>query len=167
MGDLKFKFTGIILVLITISLIFQIDFKDQVTYVFDKFDIDIEELTQKSIEKVLSHATEEIFNNSFYTSNNKELIENEISEEKNKKLDELIQLSTTYNGILIRGYEVDDYIVARYYVENEAIDTVISEYKEKFMTDGFKEKDNKYIKDNIEINIFSKWDCVTVVVKGI
>lgn len=168
MNDLKFKLTGFVLIFITISLIFQVDFGTQVQYVFNKFEIDTGEMTENTIEKILGHSIDEIFNNGFYTYPLPITIENQISEEKYNKLLNIINLEKDYNAVIIRGYEEDGYITARYSLSTkETINDIISKYKEKLINSGYQEKDNIYIKDHIEISFINKWDCITLIVKGL
>lgn len=170
MLDFRFKAMSALLIFVTISLIFKMDFNSQVEFVFDKMDIDIGEMTEESMEKVLSHAIEESFNMGYYTYPTPETIENKISEDKYRKLVNIIDLEKDYSAIIIRGYEADEYITARYYIdlnEEKELTDIVSEYSEKLVNSGYEEKDGKYIKDGLEINFLTKWDCLTLIVKGL
>lgn len=170
MGDFKFKLTGVVLVFVTISLLFNMDFTTQVSFVFDKMDIDVEELTEKQMQKVLSHTIEENFPSGFYTYLQPTTIENKISTEKYDKLTNIINLEKDYSAIVIRAYEADEYVTARYYISlngEETLDSIISDYQEKLINSGYEEKDGKYLKDGIEISFLNKWDCITLIVKGL
>lgn len=170
MSDFKFKFTGIILIFITMSLFFKMDFKTQMNYAFTAFDIDVNELSEKTVEKIMGHSTEEMFNYGFYTYANPTTIENKIADKKYEKLVNIINLEKDYNAILIRGYEKDEYVTARYYIElndDKTLNDIKGEYEEKLINAGYKEKDDHYEKDGIEFQMMVKWDCITLIVKGL
>jgi len=164
------KLSCIVLVFVTASLIFNMDFVDQSKYVFDSLGIDIEKMSEDGVEKILKHSTEEILGPGFYTYPTPTTIENNISKDKYEKLINLIDLEKDYNAILVRGYENDEYITARYYIEtseNKKLENIISTYQETLVNAGYKENKNIYEKDGIEIKFINKWDCITLVVKGL
>lgn len=176
MSNGKFGFFGIILVFVTISLVFQMDFSKTVNYVFDALDIDLEEMTNDAIEEVLNRAEEEAFNQGFYTYPEPTTIENKIEEKKYAKLIKIIDLEKDEQAILIRGYEDEEYAVVRYYInlkEQETIDDVIIKYQEKLINNGYREITEEhtsikvYQKDDIEISFVNKWDCIILMVKGL
>ena len=166
----KLKLMGVVLVFVTISLVFKMDFKTQVEYVFGNFDVDIGEMSTKSVEKVINHSIEEAYNSYFQTYTNPETIENKISTEKYEKLLDVIDLEKDYRAILIRGYETDEYISARYYInlkENESLQTIKDTYSEKLINNGFKQDGDTYKNDTIELKFVIKWDCLILIVKGL
>jgi len=176
MSNGKFGFFGVVLIFITISLIFQMDFKTTVTYVFDSLDIDLEEMTNEAIDEILSKAEDEAFNQGFYTYPEPTTIENKVSEEKYSKLTKIIDLEKDEKAILIRGYEEEDYVIVRYYLnlkEDDSINGIIEKYKDKLINMGYSEIEENYTntkfyqKDKIEISFVNKWDCIILMVKGL
>ena len=99
-----------------------------------------------------------------------ETVENKISEEKYKRLINLINLEKDYNALIIRGYETEEYVTARYYIElNDelSLNQIVNKYQEVLLNAGYKLKDDTYIKDDMEIQFLIKWDCITLIVKGL
>lgn len=170
MIDFKFKIVGVLLIFMTVSLIFKMDLNSQIEYTFDTLDINVSELADKQIDKILSHVDTEIFNLGYYTYPMPETIENKITSDKYQKLTNIIDLGKDYNALIIRGYEADEYVTARYYVEESvgiSLEDIVSIYQEKLNNVGYEEKDGLYSKDNIEISFLVKWDCITLIVKGL
>lgn len=170
MIDFKFKIVGVLLIFMTVSLIFKMDLNSQIEYTFDTLDINVSELADKQIDKILSHVDTETFNLGYYTYPMPETIENKITSDKYQKLTNIIDLEKDYNALIIRGYEADEYVTARYYVEESVgtiLEDIVSIYQEKLNNVGYEEKDGLYSKDNIEISFLVKWDCITLIVKGL
>lgn len=170
MVDLKLKLVGVFLIFATVSLLFNMDFKSQVEYTFGALNIDVDKLAEKEVDKILSHANTEIFNWGYQTYPMPETVENKISEEKYKRLTNLINLEKDYNALIIRGYETEEYVTARYYIElNDelSLNQIVNKYQEVLLNAGYKLKDDTYIKDDMEIQFLIKWDCITLIVKGL
>ena len=170
MGDLKFKLIGLFMIFATVSLIFNMDFNSQMEYTFDALNIDVDKLAEDEIDKIMSHANSEIFNMGYHTYPEPQTIENKISEEKYTRLTNIIDLEKDYNALIIRGYETEEYVTARYYVEvneNVSLNGIVSKYQETLVNAGYELKENTYVKDNIEIQFLIKWDCITLIVKGL
>ena len=176
MSNGKFGFFGVVLIFVTISLVFQMDFKKTVTFVFDSIDVDLEEMTNEALEEVMERAIDEKFNQGFYTYPAPTLVENTISEEKYSKLTKIIDLEKDDKATIIRGYENEDTIVVRYYLdllEDDTVEDVIIKYQEKLINNGYEEKSLDYTntkfyqKDKIEISFVNKWDCIILMVKGL
>ena len=176
MSNGKFGFFGVVLIFVTISLVFQMDFSKTVAFVFDSLDIDLEEMTNEAIGEVLDRAIDEEFNQGFYTYPSPTLVENKINEEKYSKLTKIIDLEKDDKAILIRGYEEDGTFVARYYLnlgEDETVEDINVKYQEKIINNGYEEKTLDYTNtkfyqnDKIEISFVNKWDCIILMVKGL
>ena len=168
--DFKIKIMGVFLVFVTGSLLLGMDFKSQTTYVFGELGIDLEEIGSDGLENILSHLPTETFNLGYYTYPKPETIENKISEEKYEKLTNIIDLEKEEKAIVIRGYEVDDYITARYYIDlndEKSLDDIVKSYQDKLTNSGYEEQEGEYIKENISIKFLVKWDCITLIVKGL
>lgn len=168
--DYRIKIMGIILVFVTGSLLLGMDFKSQSSYVFGELGIDIEELGTDGIENILSHIPTESFNLGYYTYPTPETIENKISSEKYKKLSNIIDLEKEYQAIIIRGYEIEDYVTARYYInleKEETLEDIVKACQDKLINAGYEEKEGEYIKEDITIKFLIKWDCITLIVKGL
>ena len=170
MGDFKFKLLSLFLIFVTVSLVFNIDFKSQIEYSFDALNINVDELAEKEVDKIMAHANTEIFNWGYQTYPKPETVENKISEEKYERLTNLINLEKDYNALIIRVYETEEYVTARYFVElNEelSLNQIVNKYQETLLNAGYTLKENTYVKDEMEIQFVIKWDCITIIVKGL
>lgn len=170
MGDFKLKLLGIFMIFATVSLVFNMDFKSQMEYTFGALNIDVDKLAEEEIDKIMSHANSEIFNYGYQTYPKPETIENKISEEKYKRLTNIIDLEKDYNALIIRGYETEEYVTARYFVElkeDMTLSQIVNKYQETLLNAGYTLENDCYVKDDIEIQFVVKWDCITLIVKGL
>lgn len=168
--DYRMKIMGVMLVFATGSLLLGMDFKSQSSYVFGELGIDLEEMGIEGMENILSHMPTESFNLGYYTYPIPETIENVISSEKYKKMTNIINLEKDHQAIIIRGYEVDNYVTARYYINlenDDSLDDIVKSYQDKLINSGYKEENEEYIKEGISIRFLVKWDCITLIVKGL
>ena len=76
MGDFKFKLLSLFLIFVTVSLVFNMDFKSQIEYSFDALNINVDELAEKEVDKIMAHANTEIFNLGYQTYPKPETVEN-------------------------------------------------------------------------------------------
>ena len=166
----RIKVLSIVLVLITISLIIKMSFDGKSEFVFDGYGIKVNTISDNSVDKILTHSSNDKFDDGYYKFQEPTTIENSISKEKMDRILNLLDIEKNYNATIVRGYEIDDYITIRYHIsslENIEIKDIIDIYEENLINYGYTQKNDLYIKDNIEINFQTKWDCIILIVKGI
>lgn len=166
----RVKVLTIVLILILISLIIKMSFDGKSEFVFDGYGVKVNKISDESIDKILDHTSKDKFEEGYYQFQEPSTIENSISKEKMTKIQNLIDVEKDYNATIIRGYEIDDFITIRYHIsnlENNSIEEIINMYEESLINSGYTQKNDFYIKDNIEINFQNKWDCIILIVKGL
>lgn len=166
----RVKVLIIVLILILISLIIKMSFDGKSEFVFDGYGVKVNKISEESIDKILDYTSKDKFDDGYYQFQEPSTIENSISKEKMTKILNLIDIEKDYNATIVRGYEIDEFITIRYHIpslENDSIENIIDTYEENLINSGYTQKNDFYIKDNIEINFQNKWDCIILIIKGI